>query len=74
VVTGPGGSGYFLRLQNNSSDVTVDYFETVAVYSTISAGLVLVAGALLIRVVRQITEWQSTPCIAMEHTTHQQAT
>jgi hypothetical protein len=64
---------YFLRLQTNSSDVTVGYFQTIAVYSTISTGLMLVAGALLIRVVRQITEWQTTPRTAMESTTHQQA-
>ncbi|WP_166663937.1 DUF4328 domain-containing protein [Actinophytocola oryzae] len=65
---------YFLRIQNSSGDVTLGYFETVAVYSTISTGLVLVAGVLLIRVVRQITEWQSTPRITMEHTTPRQAT
>lgn len=52
---------YLLRLQTNTNDVTVDYFETIAVYSTISSGLMVVAGILLIRVVRQITAWQTTP-------------
>lgn len=64
---------YFLRLQTNSSDVTVGYFETIAVYSTISTGLMLLAGVLLIRVVRQITQWQSTPRTATDSTAHQQA-
>ncbi|MGB3437377.1 MAG: DUF4328 domain-containing protein [Actinophytocola sp.] len=64
---------YILRAQTNSSDITVEYFETIAIYSTISAGLVLVAGVLLIRVIRQITEWQSTPRTAMEGTAYQQA-
>jgi hypothetical protein len=52
---------YVVSGQVDPSDVTVGYFETIAVYSTISAGVMLVAGALLIRIVRQITEWQSTP-------------
>jgi hypothetical protein len=64
---------YLLRLQTNTSDVTVGYFETIAVYSTISTGLMLVAGVLLIRVVRQITEWQTIPRTTMEGTAHQQA-
>ena len=64
---------YLLRLRTNSADVTVSTFETIAVYSTISTGLMLVAGALLIRVVRQITEWQSTPRAAMDGAAHQQA-
>jgi hypothetical protein len=64
---------YLLRVQTNTNGVTVDTFETIAVYSTISTGLVVVAGVLLIRVIRQITEWQSTPRTAVDDTTHQQA-
>ncbi|OLZ45047.1 hypothetical protein BS329_35455 [Amycolatopsis coloradensis] len=55
---------YLLRLPTNSSDVTVGYVETIAVCSTISADLTLVAAVLLIRVVRQITECLLIPSVA----------
>ncbi len=64
---------YLLRLQTNMTEVSVGYFQTIAVYSTINAGLAILAGVLLIRVVRQITEWQSTPRAAVEGAAHQQA-
>jgi hypothetical protein len=35
--------------------------QTIAVYSAISTGLLFVAGVLLIRVIRQVTEWRTTP-------------
>jgi hypothetical protein len=41
--------------------LTVDTLKTVAVYGTISTVIVGVAAVLLIQVIRQITEWQSTP-------------
>ncbi|HEU5486048.1 MAG TPA: DUF4328 domain-containing protein [Microlunatus sp.] len=53
--------------------VVVDYFETVAVYSTFSTLLVITAGVLLIKVVRQITEWQSTPRVTPDGFTRQRA-
>lgn len=64
---------YLLRFQTNSNAVSVGTFETVAIYSTISLALLVVAGVLLIRVIRQITEWQSTPRIVMEGTAHHQS-
>lgn len=60
-----------LRFQFGSGDVTVGDFETIAVYSTIATGFLLLAGGLLIRVINQITEWQSTPRAVGEGTARQ---
>jgi hypothetical protein len=49
------------RLQSRNSEVTLGSLKTLAVYSTISTVLVIASGILLIRVIRQITEWQSAP-------------
>jgi hypothetical protein len=49
-----------VRLQLRG-EVSVDLLQTVAVYSTVSMLLVIAAAVLLIRIVRQVTEWQSIP-------------
>jgi hypothetical protein len=50
-----------LLMIENGRTVTVTILKTMAVYSTISAVIVVIAAVLLIQVIRQITEWQSTP-------------
>lgn len=50
----------FLRLQTRG-EVTASTLQTIAAFSTVSLLLVLAAAALLIRVIRQVTEWQSVP-------------
>lgn len=50
----------FLRLQTRG-EVSASTLQTIAAFSTISMVLVLIAAGLLIRVIRQITEWQSVP-------------
>jgi hypothetical protein len=62
-----------LHLRSPRIDVTLDVLKTNAVYSTLSTLLIIAAGIPLIKVVRQITEWQSTPRVTPEELTYQQA-
>ncbi|OLF19052.1 hypothetical protein BU204_04175 [Actinophytocola xanthii] len=52
---------YLHRIQSRSSEVTLGSIKTQAIYSTISTVLVVVAGVLLVRVIREITGWQAAP-------------
>jgi hypothetical protein len=50
----------FLRFETRGP-LSVDTLATVAVYSTVSLVLLVTAAALLARIIRQITAWQSVP-------------
>jgi hypothetical protein len=49
-----------LRVETRG-EVTIEVLKAAAVYGTVSTLLLLVAATLLSQVIRQITQWQSTP-------------